>query len=192
MKTIFTLLVGLVFVSAFGQESQLQKQTFPITITIFSESIGLPNFKNLLKGSNFGVRLGTELYYRQRDSQRVFQTINIGFYRHKNFQNSFYLSSEFGYRALFGKAFADGTIGVGYLLINSALPRYAKEGSSFVKSSSTFGRFVPTFGFGAGYQLKTMAVFSRYEMFGEMPFGFNGLPVLPHRALHLGTRLNFN
>jgi hypothetical protein len=45
-------------------------------------------------------------------------------------------------------------------------------------------------GLGVGHQFDRFAVFSRYEFFGEMPFGFRGVPALPHQALHLGTRFN--
>lgn len=190
MRKIYFLLASmLALAGAFAQEQGPRRQPIPLTITVFSESVGLPNFKSLVKKSNLGVRVGTEFYYRTKEARQIFQSLNLAYYNHKNFQRGFSVSSEFGYRQFIGKTFVDATVGIGYLLINSSFPRYELHGDSFSKSSSTFGRIMPTLGLGAGYQFKTIALFGRYEMFGEMPFGFKGLPVLPHKALHMGTRL---
>ena len=58
----------------------------------------------------------------------------------------------------------DATIGAGYLLIHSALPRYERNGNDYERIGSTFGRLMPTIGLGAGYQFDKVSVFSRYEM----------------------------
>ncbi len=135
-------------------------------------------------------RIGTELYYSKNENRQLIQTINLGYYYHKDFQNGLYLSSEFGYRKFFNRTFVDATVGVGYLLIHSALPRYERNGNDYERIGSTFGRIMPTIGLGAGYQFDKVSVFSRYEMFGETPFGYKGVPALPHKALHVGTRFN--
>ena len=36
----------------------------PLTITIFTESIGLPNFRFAEGQTNLGLRIGTELHYK--------------------------------------------------------------------------------------------------------------------------------
>lgn len=174
----------------FAQDPASQKGTLPLTITLFSESVSLPNFRNIFKNPNLGIRIGTELYYSKNENRQLIQTINLGYYYHKDFQNGLYLTSEFGYRKFFNKAFADATVGVGYLLINSALPRYELKGNDYERISSTFGRIMPTIGLGAGYQFDKVSIFSRYEMFGETPFGYKGVPALPHKAFHVGTRFN--
>ncbi len=173
-----------------AQDLQAKGMKVPITVTIFSESISLPNFRNIFKNPNLGIRLGTELYYAKNSSRQLIQTVNLGYYYHKDFQNGLYLSSEFGYRKFFNNAFVDATLGVGYLLVHSALPRYAIKGNDYQRIGSTFGRIMPTLGLGAGYQFNKVAVFSRYELFGETPFGLDGVPALPHKALHVGTRFN--
>lgn len=162
----------------------------PITITLFSESVSMPNFRNIFKNPNLGIRIGTELYYSRSENRQLIQTINLGYYYHKDFQKGLYLSSEFGYRKFIYKAFVDATVGVGYLLINSALPRYELKGNDYERAGNTFGRLMPTIGLGAGYQFDRVSVFSRYEIFGEAPFGFKGVPALPHKAFHVGTRFN--
>lgn len=171
-------------------QEPINQKSVPITVTVFSESVGLPNFKNFFKNPNLGIRVGTEFYYANKAGHQTVQTLNLGYYYHKDFQSGVYLSTEIGYRKLWGDFFVDGTLGGGYLLVTSALPRYERKGDGFEKISNTFGRFMPTLGIGAGYRFNSVSLFSRYEMFGEMPFGFKGLPALPHKTLHVGTRFN--
>jgi hypothetical protein len=175
---------------AYAQDHTTYSHKVPITITLFSESVSLPNFRNIFKHPNLGIRIGTELYYSRNENRQIIQTINLAYYHHKDFQNGLYVSSEFGYRKFFNNAFADATVGVGYLLIHAALPRYQMKGTDYERVGSRFGRIMPTIGLGAGYQLDNVSVFSRYEMFGEIPFGYNGVPALPHKAIHVGTRTN--
>lgn len=166
-------------------------QSWPVTVTIFSESISLPNFRSIFRNGNLGIRVGTEIYYRQRSGHQLLQTVNLGYYAHRNFHNALYISSEFGYRKFFGQTFVDATIGAGYLIADSALPRYERVCDTYQKATSVHGKLIPTLGLGAGYQFEQLALFGRYELFGEMPFGFKGVPALPHKAVHLGTRFNF-
>jgi hypothetical protein len=190
MKHLLTSLL-LVFSSSIAlAQTDRPSGAIPITVTVFSESVSLPNFKNIFKNGSLGVRIGTELYYSKKDSRQLIQTINLSYYSHKDLHNALSLTSEFGYRRFFGNTFADATIGVGYMLIHSAMPRYENVNGDFIKTSSTFGRVAPTLGLGAGYQFKKFSTFTRYEMFGEMPFGFKGIPALPHKTIHIGTRLN--
>jgi hypothetical protein len=188
MKIFFALCFALPM-AAFAQESRPERHRLPLTVTIFSESVSLPNFRNVFKNGHLGIRVGTELYYTQSAHRQWLQTINVGYYRHKNLQSGLYISSEGGYRHFFGNAFADATVGVGYLLLDSALPRYERTSSGFAKVSSLHHRVMPTIGVGAGYRFDQFTVFSRYELFGEMPFGFKGIPALPHKAVHVGTRI---
>ena len=190
MKSLLLIISLLGSTLSFAQDTGSQKGTLPLTITLFSESVSLPNFRNIFKNPNLGIRIGTELYYSKNESRQLIQTINLGYYYHKDFQNGLYLSSEFGYRKFFNNAFVDATVGVGYLLINSALPRYERNGNDYERIGNTFGRIMPTIGLGAGYRFDKVSIFSRYEMFGETPFNYKGVPALPHKAIHVGTRFN--
>lgn len=190
MKTLFLVTIGIGLGLLAHAQDPAKPGKLPLTITVFSESVSMPNFRNLFKHPNLGVRIGTELYYSRTDNRHLLQTINLGYYYHKDLQNGFYLTSEFGYRRFFNNTFVDLTAGLGYLVIDSALPRYKKTGNDYQPIGSTFGRIMPTLGLGAGYKFKTLSVFSRYELFGEMPFGYKGVPVLPHKVLHVGTRFN--
>lgn len=163
----------------------------PLNVSVFSESISLPDFKGFFRSPNLGVRVGTELYYRNRASTQVFQTVQVGFYQHKSLHNAWFVSSELGYRKHFGSFYADATLGGGYLHLRSTHPTYEPTGpGEYVKASPIRHKFMPALGLGAGYRFRNhSAIFTRYELFGIMPIQ-QDVPVLPHKALHVGARLN--
>ncbi|GAB3175560.1 hypothetical protein [Telluribacter humicola] len=181
--------------AARAQDAPLSRRApgLPINVSVFSESISLPDFKGFFRNPNLGVRVGTELYYRNRPNTQVFQTVNVGFYQQKGLHNAWFVSSELGYRKFFGNFYADATIGGGYLHLRSIRTTYEPTGSGdYVKVSPVRNKFMPTLGLGAGYRFRNhTAIFARYEVFGIMPIQ-QDVPVLPHKALHVGARLNIN
>ncbi|MFM9948051.1 MAG: hypothetical protein ACKV1O_08950 [Saprospiraceae bacterium] len=189
----FQLLFLLLFCGA-SQELAAQDggkgMKMPITISVFSESVSLPNFRGFFKNPNLGVRIGTEFYYRQSSDRQTFQTLQLGYYHHNGLHQGIFASTEFGYRKFIGNFFADATIGAGYLHLISDLRRYEPNGDGYRPASQRMHKVMPTLGLGLGYRFGEMTVFSRYEMFGEIPFSNGGSPVLPHKALHLGTRFH--
>ncbi|MBK8502480.1 MAG: hypothetical protein IPL46_09830 [Saprospiraceae bacterium] len=162
----------------------------PVVVSIFSESVSLPNFRGLTKNPNWGVSIGTELRYGQNRSNGFFQSINLGYYQHKKFQDGIYLRSELGYRKYFGDFFTDISLGGGYLHLVSQLKRYQPSGEGHTTASQHMHKFMPAAGLNLGYRFNHLAVFARYEIFGEFPFSYDGAPLLPHKAFHLGTRFN--
>ncbi len=190
MKQLLLLTICLAGAGQLAAQHPERPKGLPLTVTLFSESVSLPNFRNIFRNGHFGVRVGTELYYKSSLHRQWFQTINLGYYRHRYLHNGLYLSSEMGYRKFFGNAFADATVGLGGLMLDSALPRYQPSAEGYSKASSVHFKLMPTLGMGAGYRFNQLTVFSRYELFGEMPFGFKGIPALPHKAIHVGTRFS--
>lgn len=180
-------LIFLVLNSLCAQDGP-QKTSWPITVSVFSESVSLPNLRGFFKNPNWGVRIGTEFYYRQNDRHQLLQTFNLGYYRHNSFQQGVFVSSELGYRKSIGRFFADATIGAGYLHLVSELKRYQPADDGFRGASQRLHKIMPTIGLGLGYRFRDLTLFSRYELFGEMPFNYGGVPVLPHKTLHFGTR----
>jgi hypothetical protein len=192
MKKITPLLAFLLAATlGLAQEPKRPRPALPLTLSLFSESVSLPTFKGLLRSQNPGVRLGTELYYRNRPDAQLFQTVNLGYYYHRSLHHGLYVSTELGYRKFIGPAFLDATLGGGYLHLVSRVPVYEPAGDgNFTKASPHLHKFMPTLGLGAGCRLgKHASLFARYELFGEMPVA-QDIPVLPHRALHLGARVN--
>lgn len=191
-STASALLTGLLLLVAGTMRAQdgEGKLPLPITISVFSESVSLPNFRGFLKNPNWGVRIGTEFYYKNGTNRQLLQTLNLGYYRHDGLQQGLFVSSEFGFRKFIGDFFADATIGAGYLHLISELKRYEPAGGGYKNASQRLHKIMPTVGLGLGYRFGDVTLFSRYEMFGEMPFGYGGTPLLPHKALHIGARIH--
>ena len=185
--TCFVFFLALTTSTLLAQE-KLGGKSLPLTLTLFTESVSLPDFHNTFSPANWGIRIGTELPWKSGKNGLLFQTLNVGYYRHKGLQKGFYLSTELGYRHFFGNFFADATLGGGFLCLTSELPRYESANAGFQKTSTAIGKFMPTLGLGLGYRIGEVSLFTRYEAFGEMPINHQGVPVLPHSALHLGAR----
>ena len=188
---MFIFLVGSMSVHLSQAQVPLPNRTpsgLPLSITVFSESISLPTLAHLQKGG-IGVKIGTELYYRNRPGAQTFQSINLGYYHHPGVQSGLFVSSEVGYRHYFGAVYADASLGVGALLLHPVAPSYERSQAGYPKSSAYQLKFMPSAGLGAGYRFRNRAsVFTRYELFGEMPFS---QILLPHQAIHVGARVPF-
>ncbi len=160
----------------------------PLTISVFSESISLPTLAHLQKGG-IGIKVGTELYYRNRPGSQTFQSINLGYYHHPGVQSGLFASTEVGYRKYFGAVYTEASLGAGTLLLRPEAPSYERSSPDFPKAAAYQFKLMPSAGLGAGYQFRNRtSVFTRYELFGEMPFS---QILLPHQALHVGARVPF-
>ncbi|MCB0631419.1 MAG: hypothetical protein R2824_21805 [Saprospiraceae bacterium] len=93
-------------------QRETEKNGFPLIISLFTESVGLPDFHDTFKNLNWGFLVGTEYHYSRDHSQLWLQTINLGYYRHPGWQQRIYLSSELRYRKHFGHLFADSGRGI--------------------------------------------------------------------------------
>jgi hypothetical protein len=188
MKTLLPALLLLAIDSATAQDHRpAPARGLPITVTVFAESVSLPRLKSLFRGGA-GLQLGTEFYYRNRPAAQLLQTVQAGYYHHPRLQNGLYLGSAFGYRKFLGKLYSEALVGAGVLALHPAYPTYRADGNGGYRPAAPFLlRVMPTASLGAGYCLsERAAVFARYEVFGELPFSRF---VLPHQAIHAGTRL---
>jgi hypothetical protein len=191
MKIVHILLLLLGISSlANAQEKTQPRPGLPLTVSLFSESVSLPNFKNLLKGG-IGIRVGTELYYRNRPGHQFIQTLNVGYYFHPRLQSGLYVNSEVGYRKFIGNFYTEAFLGGGALGISSRYPSYKRSASGeYQKAPQIALKFMPSASVGVGYRFnRQTTVFTRYEVFGEMPFS---QILLPHKAIHVGTKLSFD
>ncbi|WP_138992338.1 hypothetical protein [Larkinella sp. C7] len=192
MKTVQVFLVMLLVVTTVNaQKPNPTRSGLPITLSLFSESISLPTFKHIQTGG-IGIKIGTELYYRNRPGSQLIQTLNVGYYHHPRVQTGFFVNSEFGFRKYVGSLYVDAFLGGGTLLVRPVSPSYTQDSNSgeYRKAPATQLKFMPTISAGLGYRFHhRTTVFTRYELFGEMPFREI---LLPHQALHLGTRFLFN
>ncbi len=173
-----------------GQESPTPSG-LPVSISLFSHSVSLPNFRGFFKEPNWGVRIGTEWAYRKKDGGHWLQTLHLGYYHHDGFQQGVFAGTEFGYRKRLGAFDADLTLGANYLHLVSELRRYEPSTDGFQPASQRMHKLMPSLALNLGYRASAATdVFLRYEAFGEIPFSYKGVPVLPHKALHLGARFH--
>ncbi|WP_338876277.1 hypothetical protein WBJ53_11565 [Spirosoma sp. SC4-14] len=170
----------------------------PLTVSVFSHAVSLPTFRGFLKNANVGIRVGTEVYYHNRPGSQLIQTLNVGVYHHRALQTGLFLNSEFGYRKFIGGLYAETFIGLGALGLSQHLRSYQPGGAGEFRPASRFMlRAMPSLSAGLGYRFRAhstapVSVFTRYELFAETPFNNQRLPLLPHAALHVGTRLLLN
>lgn len=175
---------------AHGQESPAPSG-LPVSVSLFSHSISLPNFRGFFKEPNWGVRIGTEWAYRKKDGSHWLQTLHLGYYHHDGFQQGVFAGTEFGYRKRLGAFAADLTLGANYLHLVSELRRYEPVSDGFQPASQRMHKLMPSLGLAMSYRTGVSTdLFLRYEAFGEIPFSYKGVPVLPHKALHLGARFH--
>ena len=182
------LLSMLVLSEAFAQPMPPRPGP-PLSISLFAESISLPTLRNIQKGG-FGLKIGTELYYRNRRNTQVFQGLSLGYYHHPQVQRGLFLSTGIGYRRFAGGFFVDALVGGGALLLRPVAPSYTRdETGNYHKAGATQLKFMPTLQTGFGYRLPNRTLFfARYEVFGELPFRFI---VLPHQSFSVGTQFSF-
>lgn len=199
MNALHTLaLTVLTIGTAFAQDAPFPASGFPLTVSVFTHSVSLPTFRGFLKNPNFGVRLGTEFYYRNRPGAQLIQTLNVGFYHHRALQTGLFMGTEFGYRKFFGPVYAEGFVGVSALGLSQQLRSYEPTGTGeFQPASRYMVRAMPALSAGLGCRFgqhsgSPVSVFTRYELFAETPFSNRGVPLLPHSALHVGTRVLLN
>ena len=110
-----------------AQDAPRRGPGLPLTVSVFAHSVSLPTFRGVGKNPNFGLRVGTEFYYRNRPGSQLVQTVNVGFYHHRALQTGLFVSTEFGYRKFFGPVYAEGFVGVGALGLSQQLRSYRPD-----------------------------------------------------------------
>ncbi len=184
----------------FGTFLQAQNDFFknpPITISVYSHSIGLP-FKSFVKlPLNIGVAIGTEFTYNKKELSSTHQGVQIGWYHHENLNTSLWIKTDFIQRFTAASGLVgEVRLGAGYAHDFNAYETFALENGSYqtIKQSGK-GSFISSIGIGGGYELPindkyVLTPFVRYEGWFQLPYS-KFQAVLPHTLLHLGTRLNF-
>jgi len=181
------MFAGTLITSSFAQDVKNHNGSkIPISITLFTESVSIPNVRSLFS-SNYGIKIGTEWDYKNTGGYQLLQNLQVGYYFHKDLHSALFISSSLGYRKNFDRFFGDAMIGAGYLLIHPAFPMYENSNAGLAKGPKNVHKIMPSIGLGAGYHFEGYSVFTRYELFGEAPFGFKGIPVVPHQTFNIGT-----
>jgi len=189
--------IGIVLLCLFSIALQAQNDFFknpPIIISFYSHSIGTP-FKDFVKTPlNFGLAIGTEFTYNQKEIQSLHQKVEIGWYHHKNLQKGFWVKTDLvrRYKAKKG-LYGEAQVSLGYLQDFNAYETFELTEGRYQKvENASKGHFLGGFGLGAGYETTVndkylVAPFVRYESLLQFPYS-KLTAVLPHTLFHVGTR----
>ncbi|MDO1451501.1 hypothetical protein Q0590_34825 [Rhodocytophaga aerolata] len=190
------LLAALIylFLPCGSLQAQEKTHSLPISVSLLAETITLPRTKNVFNRLNPGIRIGTEFSYSRGKPTQWFQTLSLTYYRHKQLHDAFLLNTQVGWRRYVGNFYPEVLLGVGYGLQHSSMHRFTNSSKgTFEKASPFMHKLMPSLALGVGYRINTVtAVFTRYEFMAELPFVYNGNPLLPHQLLHTGVLLQKN
>ena len=191
------LLLSLIFI-LFQNTLQAQEGFFenrPITVTIFNHSIGVPFKDYFKKPLNIGIAIGTEFTYRQQTYNSTHQSLQIGWYHHKNLGSGFLFKSDLIQRFnSSNNIWGEVSISAGYFHTFSISDVYQlNEKGNYQKTADTGSpAFLFGGGFGGGFQINTANQFTtrpfiKYEALLETPYT-SFIPIMPHTLLEIGSR----
>tara|TARA_B110000902_G_scaffold239064_1_gene287452 strand:+ start:1337 stop:1900 length:564 start_codon:yes stop_codon:yes gene_type:complete len=127
-------------INLFSQNTEREKQFFPINISVIHESISLPFVTNPIKYQyNPAFLIGTEYMLKKKNKHDFHLSGNLGYYYHKDWESTPFVEIRVGYE-YFIKRFSIGTdFGIGYAHIFNPKPVYGFEDGKFqeVKNKGT-------------------------------------------------------
>jgi hypothetical protein len=200
MKTIFAfiLLLSLTLTKTKAQNTtQNWARKWPLTFSAFATSPGTflesgrpVSLPTLIKGGA-GVKAATELYYRNRQSSQLFQTLNLGTYVQLNIEKALFVSTELGYRKYIGPVFGEVLMGAGLLRSVSVHSfEVQREDGTYLSSKQKDLKLAPTATVGLGYRFGNgAAVFTRYELLVQPQTDNHRFAIKQNRMLHVGGRI---
>lgn len=192
--------VGLLLLLLAGVSSaQEVSDSRPLIISIYNNATLLPGAGALgFWGVPIhpGLTLGTEFFYRKKPHHDWLQSAKIAYHYHRYVQHGFQLLSELGYRYHFNSPFdAEAKFGLGYLHAIPAAQVFAlKEGVYERKNNLGRPQGMLSLSLGAGYQLpkeKAPRLFLCYQVYFQVPFVNEYVPILPNTAVHFGMSFPF-
>lgn len=172
-----------------------QKNARPVSVSLINESTAIPFTRFITTPIHPGIQGGTEFNYRERESSRIFQTVNLNYFYHNHLAQGIGLNTEFGYeyRLKSGFAFAS-LLGLGYLHTFATAEEYdLKDGTYNNEADNGNARIVPSLSLQTGYFLsksnvKSPEIFLRYQCWIEYPYSPDFIPLMTHINLHIGVK----
>ena len=199
MNRWFAAVIWAMVVVSLGAQSTAESLR-PISITVFNNATLLPGAGVLgVWGvpAHPGFSVGTEFRYNHDQKNEWFQTVRVGYFYHRYVQHGIQLYSEAGYRYHFGVPIdLESRLGAGYLhSIPAAQVFELSENGTYTRQSS-IGRpqAMVSISLGGGYTFQNMGnlrLFLAYQVYLQMPFVKEYVPILPNSALHLGVSVPF-
>ena len=174
-------------------------QKHPVTISIFNHSVSLP-FKDIFKRPlNIGISIGTEFLYTSGKHFSMHQTVQLGWFYHRELGTSVYVKSDFLNRLTASNGlFGEIQLGLGYMhsFYDKKVFELDNNGSYVQLTDKGYPGIIGGIGVGGGWRINpsspvSISPFFRYEWMGQYPYS-EFPPVFPHSMVHLGSRIEFN
>lgn len=171
LTTVFVVLLATIL---YGQEKEGIKQQFPIHVEVTDESISLPNLWFLKYRYNPAIKVGTEYLLKEKNKHDFHLTGSLGYYYHKDWQSTFHLLPEVGYRYDLKRVRLFARLGVGYAHVFSPKTVYKFDGSEF-KEAKDFGvpKLITSLSLNVSYEV------TQKENSPELYFTFTNTQELP-------------
>ncbi|MEM1326370.1 MAG: hypothetical protein AAGI23_10470 [Bacteroidota bacterium] len=191
-----TLLLTSIILSTtclFSQSDFLRQPAF--NISLVHHTVGIP-FKDFFKKPlNLGLSFSVDFPY----TDRQFQRLEVGWYKHKNFASALWVKTDYVRRFQDSEGlFADVRGGIGFIRDFNALDSYelTSEGVYQLKKRHGKSGLIGGLGVAGGYSFEPaeatqLSPFLDYQGFIQFPY-LNIAPVLPHSLLSIGTRFQKN
>ena len=175
-------------------QAQETPNPIPIRITLFTHSVGMPLKKAIKKPLNWGVSVGTTLFYRKGSSHSLGQGIDLAWYRHKELGQGVMLTTSLRYEYTSSFGLSVGPIlSAGYLMTFSENDTYSLNSSGEYEKISLASRSAAVVGLGArlGFDLGKVSdlplkPYVEYDWKAQFPhsqFTF----IFPHSMVHVGA-----
>lgn len=191
MKKLIASFIFLFFInfSLIGQSDFFERPVF--SISFINHSVGIPFKDYFKKPLNFGISLGADFGYNNKN----FQKLEIGWYNHANLNTALWVKTDYVRRFQTEQGFvADLQAGLGYMIDFSSLQVYKlNENGRYQAGKNRSGGLLIGAGFGAGYRFLLdeesigLTPFVNYQSMIQLPYG-KLLPIFPHNLLSIGTR----
>ena len=177
MKNTFfiMLLIFGIIGTTHAQKTASSKQQFPIHISVLDESISLPNLWFLEYDYNPAIIIGTEYTLKSKEKSDFHLTGNIGYYYHKDWQSTFFILPEIGYRYHPKRWGFYTRVGLGYSHSFSPKPIYQYDVDNF-KEVKDLGSpaLMTSLSVNASYKLSdkdlSPELYASFMLSAELPF----------------------
>lgn len=185
MKIVFLfLLLGI------SSTCYCQDHTRPVWLTIFTNGTTLP-YAPTLSPIHPGFTAGTHFTL----GKNFYQTARVGYFFHRFAQHGIMLFTETGYKYSRPSGwFATGRFGAGYLHSFPHTDIFKLNDQGVYEKKRNWGRpqFMPSLTLSTGFSLEKkfnipVEIFVDYQVWFQLPFVNQYVPVLPNVSLHLGT-----
>ena len=170
-----------------------QRKSWPVNISLFSESTAIPFTPFLNTPIHPGIQIGTEFNYKIQPNSRLFQTLDISYFYHNYLAQGIGLTTNLSYelRSNFGLAFT-GLLGIGYLRTFSTADEFTFVNGRYEKQTDLGNsRLSPSLAMDVGYYFRPKSIhspklFVRYQLWAEYPYSPGFIPIMTHVNIHIG------